>query len=103
VDENGVLVNCFSGSDLRWIGTDLAEIREIYLPLKIFLDLKPKTAPIGPVSISESFSVKEISDLFNRFRIHRIFVVNDQKKPIGVISLGTYLSWFRILNKDFSI
>jgi CBS domain containing-hemolysin-like protein len=43
------------------------------------------------VSVTESATMSQVLKLVSEQRVHRVFVVDDKKKPIGVISLTDIL------------
>ena len=62
----------------------------LFMPLSGFLVLSDCEI-IMPVHVTLSTSFQEVLEVFASKRVHRVFVVDDDLKPIGVISLGDAL------------
>lgn len=103
VDSEGKLAGCLSLSDLRIVGSDFSCLRRVYLSVDEFLQNKDHSNTSHPsekkrpevLSVTNDSTVTQVADLFFKFGVHRVFVVDNDKKPIGVISLGNYLKIFR--------
>jgi len=95
VDKEGKLTGCLSLSDLRVLGTDFSQLRRVYLTVEEFLlNRDSEKRPDVIYAIAET-TITGVADIFFKYGVHRVFVCDDQKKPIGVISLGNYLKIFK--------
>jgi len=106
LDNNGKFVGAVSATDLKHtrvkpIGS---LIEDLYKPIsqfknipttlreRVFMMDQPKKEP---VFVYESETIERAMELLVRHRVHRVFVVDSQQRPIGVISLCDLL---RVLN-----
>jgi len=87
VDEAGKLVANLSASDLRGVTADsLAAV--ILQPAIDFV-----RSPGRPVIVAQKSSrFGEVLQLLNNNHIHRVWIVDEQGKPVGVVSLSDILS-----------
>jgi CBS domain-containing protein len=95
VDGEGKLVACLSASDLKG-SMDMNLFHDLYLPIGMYLD---KGTPEFdrrqshlPVTCTLSSSIYEVLHKLATNHIHRIFLVDADNRPIGVISLCDIIS-----------
>jgi len=111
VNSSGVIVGNISVSDLKLLefdliffnllGTSVKEYLRLvskpellyerpirFQPLREALSLSPR--PVVTCRLSDSLGY--IMAILNHYNIHRVYVVDDQEKPIGVVSLHDVLS-----------
>lgn len=62
----------------------------LFMPLAGFLVLSDSDI-ITPVHVKPSATFQEVLDVFADKKVHRVFVVDDDLKPVGVVSLGDAL------------
>lgn len=95
VDENGVLIGNISSRDIRMIREDAEFIQRLYLPASAFLIKMQKTfnVPEEPITATGQETVKDIILRLSQFRIHRIYVVDAEKKPQRVVSMTDLLQY----------
>jgi CBS-domain-containing membrane protein len=96
VDDNGKLVGTISASDLSKIEHDGRMIALLGLPVCDFCKLKNENEMIpGPISISPRNTIEEVLYKIDVTRVHRVWVLDDEKKHVmGVISLIDLLDLF---------
>jgi CBS domain-containing protein len=93
VDENGVLVGTISVSDIKAIGNNLKFFELLAKPITMYLqhiqtstremdDIRPSVLKCKPNNTLD-FVMKELTN----WKVHRLFVVDENHKPIGVVSL----------------
>jgi CBS domain-containing protein len=94
VDENGVLKGSLSVNDIKGLGFSLAFFELLGCTNKTYLDelrLRDlqRTIPDArdPVVCKSTDSLEKVINTIQYYRIHRIYVVDDAGKPIGVVSL----------------
>jgi len=91
VDDSEKLVGALSVSDLKSIGLDENLFPKLFHTYTEFCTLYPKKGahgPItGPIAVSPSATVTELWDKFSTSGVHRVFVMDDAQKLVGVISL----------------
>jgi CBS-domain-containing membrane protein len=104
VDDNGCLVDVLSVSDLRLLGEDMTQIQRVTKTVEEFSSHKVNTLP--PITVlccdtvayvSFFYSTKtnlEVAQRFSEHKIHRLYVVDDDNKPIGIIGLGDFIRLF---------
>jgi len=99
VDDAGVLVGNFSATDLKLLGydSDIAKVASHSNTLKTFVDRVLKSLPEGksyPVSVGQKATSAAVIKEFTKAGVHRIYVVDDHKKPVGVVSLVDVIELF---------
>jgi len=107
VDENNKLVGNISASDIKHAGLKEYEMRiptllkSLREPLDKFLKLQGGINPIC-VTPDETFetlmrhlAVKRHSSQFASTHIHRVFVVDQERRPLRAITTGDVISQFR--------
>jgi len=85
VDEFGGIVGNLSASDLRGIDEDT--INSIFLPAMKFLKLLSGSKSTQPICCSIDEELTGITSKLAETKVHRVWVVNWEGKPRGVISL----------------
>lgn len=96
VDDHGALVGNISAGDLRNVDyNDLGGLREdLHSQIRSFKNLvsSPTTlstlAHFDPVIITLHSTLEDVIDLLLKNKIHRVFIVDEQKKPTHVVSIG---------------
>jgi len=93
VDESGKLVGSLSITDIRLIG-GLEGLDQLNFPLKKYLERievlsSERTIQHSqyPVVCRDTDTLDSIIEILIGFGIHRIYIVDDSGKPIGVVSL----------------
>jgi len=94
VGNNGDLVGCFSASDLRLF--PLREWTHLFLGVENFLRVR-HPASLRPVIVGETSTFSEVLELMVKNKVHRVFVVDDAKKPVGVVSTTDVTRWLNML------
>lgn len=89
IDEKGKIVNNISASDVK--GLTKETFWNLNLPIEKVLDLQNK---LPPVTCKADISLGEVLQKLVDYKIHRIFVVNDQNQPTNVITLSTIMRVF---------
>ncbi len=80
VDADGVLVGSLSATDLRTFNS--ANIIERFdLPIHMFAKMGDLVTCVASASVWETISI------FHHKRVHRLFVVDADNKPVGMFSL----------------
>jgi len=92
VNNEGVLVGTMSISDLRVLGYDLSYFYLLSKPVKAYVDVvkqRQKFEEDRPYVIctKPSDPIGDVIRTVSFWKVHRIFVVDDNRKPIDVISL----------------
>jgi CBS domain-containing protein len=96
VDNSGKLRGNLSLRDLKAMSTDgrffwrLYQTVENYI-FKLKQEIKEGQRPKRVQSCKESHTLEQVVNLLADHSIHRVFVVDDAKKPIGVITLKDVL------------
>lgn len=91
VDENGKLVGNISSSDIKLIDHDAKYIHRLFNKAGIFII---KIQQFNKSSSEEVATCKiedRLNDVLNKLlerRVHRLYVINDDHKPIGVIGIS---------------
>jgi len=90
VDENGVLCGNLSASDLKGFQLFFKDFSDLTLPLSDFLGTirrKQGRPDNFAVAVKPNVLVKDIIDMFNEEIVHRVYIVDNGYKPVGVFSL----------------
>jgi len=91
------LVTNLSASDLKAIGYTGKLLTLLITNVKQFKRNLPENPLIpGPISVSPATTVEEVILKIVLTKVHRVFVVDDQKKLLGVISLIDLIRLFTI-------
>jgi CBS domain-containing protein len=98
VDSAGVLVGNFSATDLKLLGygSDVTTVARPDQTLKKFVEKVTKNlgAQKYPISVERLATTASVIKKFTEANVHRIYVVDDEKKPVGVISLVDIIELF---------
>jgi CBS domain-containing protein len=89
--ENGTLCGVLSSSDLKGFQLFLDDFSDLLQPVDQFLNTirrKQGRRENFAVTVSPDTTVKEVIEKLNEEIIHRVFIVDEQYKPIGVFSLS---------------
>jgi len=92
VNEQGFLVTTLSSSDLRGLSED--NLKYIKLPVLEFLKAMRggDERIVHPVTCSPRDTLEKIFPQVTAAKIHRVWVTNSAKEPIGVVTLTDILS-----------
>jgi CBS domain-containing protein len=100
IDDSGRIVNNLSLRDLKAIAPDARLFWRLYQTLDAFLrrlkeDYEKKhNRPHSPQTVTVDDTLETVVKKAAEHRIHRVFIINDQRQPIGVISLKDVLREF---------
>lgn len=90
VDNDGVLIGNISASDIKMIEQDARHLSRLFNTVEVFLikcqQFNKVDGEVVTCSMDHKFS-STIQKLTDR-KIHRIYVVDKMKKPIGVLSVS---------------
>jgi len=90
VNEKAELVGCFSASDLKLL--NLKEWPHLFQDVNSFLrERHPES--LRPVSVTNNGTFGEVLEKMEQHKIHRVFVIDDTQKPIGIITMTNVLLW----------
>jgi CBS domain-containing protein len=97
VDESGSLVGVISGTDLRIIGPHCTTLGLLLNPVRDLLDQSRElnTAMLVPVvkaTFSDTLGI--VIESMEDNKVHRVFVVNEDDKPVCVLSMKDVLNEF---------
>lgn len=93
--DNGVLIGNISASDIRHIGPTASLISRLFLPVEEYLKFIPENKEAlvpGPYCVLPAATFEEVLTKMVMLRIHRMYVINQERVPIGVISLSDVLA-----------
>eukprot|EP01118_Nematostelium_gracile_P019596 TRINITY_DN913_c0_g1_i1.p1 TRINITY_DN913_c0_g1~~TRINITY_DN913_c0_g1_i1.p1 ORF type:complete len:345 (-),score=81.03 TRINITY_DN913_c0_g1_i1:82-1056(-) len=95
VDDAGRLIGNISATDMRNIGADINYVSRVFHPTIDYLKLGPNGAEIKkPYCVQLSATLGETMEILVNTKTHRIYIVDKNDTPIGVISLGDVLGLF---------
>lgn len=81
-DDEGKLIGNISAKDFKKIASTGRFLKRLFQPAKEYL-----CSP-APITVTLSDNLEKVIREMTSKRVHRVYVVNDQKEPIGVISMG---------------
>jgi CBS-domain-containing membrane protein len=90
-DENGCLCGVLSASDLKGFQLFLDDFADLLQPINQFLSIIRKKQGRNEkfvIAVSPDTPVKDVVKMFNDEIIHRVFIIDEGSKPIGVFSLS---------------
>jgi CBS domain-containing protein len=90
VDDKGLLIGNISVRDMRYVVKQTPGA-ELVAPLDEFYTQVRKANPEIPkdvIACKEDETVKSVIVKLDSNHIHRIYIIDDEQKPVGVISLG---------------
>jgi len=93
VDGDGKLVGNVSASDLKVIGYDGKLFSRLFVPVSDFVK-ETRPEGVGAICVTPRASFGQVLDKLVSNRVHRVYVVDENGKPIGVISLLEILQAF---------
>jgi len=89
VDADGHLVNNISASDLKGITKD--NFYKLSVPIHVMFSLVDK---LPAITVSPTTTLNDILGILTSTGVHRLFVIDEQKKPISIITLTDILQIF---------
>jgi 5'-AMP-activated protein kinase regulatory gamma subunit len=89
--ENSVLIGNLSASDLR--GLTARRLRKVVAPVKEFLAIQYGTMR-DPLTTTLNSTLDQAMQVIGNDRVHRLWIVDEKKAPIGVFSLTDVLKLF---------
>eukprot|EP01117_Protostelium_nocturnum_P003457 TRINITY_DN144_c0_g1_i5.p1 TRINITY_DN144_c0_g1~~TRINITY_DN144_c0_g1_i5.p1 ORF type:complete len:311 (-),score=42.52 TRINITY_DN144_c0_g1_i5:36-968(-) len=92
VNEDGFLVGNLSSSDLKHIGFQGEKIGRLLQPIEMYVQLERDNIPLYCVREEDSLS-SAIQKMIET-NSHRLYIINSEKIPIGVVSLVDILKCF---------
>jgi CBS-domain-containing membrane protein len=105
-NEQGVLVSNLSASDLKEVGYDLDLYLRLFDTVQDFLKKKSVNRNVGPSEVNPGIGlpppiflgtgnkILQALEVFTRFKVHRIYLVQNEYRPIGVITPAEVLGVF---------
>jgi 5'-AMP-activated protein kinase regulatory gamma subunit len=92
IDANGKLTENISLRDLKAIQNDGRMFHRLFQTTHNFLqkvrkDFGKKERPNHPIAVKNTDTLEHAIQLCVDWGVHRIYIIDDQKKPIGVITL----------------
>lgn len=95
VDDEGVLVGALSASDIKGSMQNAMLFSGLRLPVREYLAAAHNES-LKPVSCTTSSTILSVLEQLDDHHIHRVFVVDEQSKPIGVLSLCDVITFLSL-------
>jgi len=92
VDSQHKIVGTFSHANLRVLGHDFSKFNHLYNTVVDFMKLDNNSNV--PLLVLPSTTIEQLVNIIIRTKVHRVFVIDNSGKPIGVIVLSTLLKLF---------
>jgi len=105
INEDGMLIDCITAQDVKVIEKK-ENIQQFFSNCREFCSMKrnikenSKENAMGSFVCSSNITVRGVLKKFVESRLHRVFVVNEDKKPVKVITLQNLL---KLLTKDMKV
>jgi len=96
VDDSGRLTGYLSANHLKGASLGNDQWNDFYLPVKVFIancNAKYKAKATGPVCLRPSDTVGEALRLLHSLRLHRLWIIDSESKPVGVLSLSDIINF----------
>jgi CBS domain-containing protein len=100
LDGQDQVVGVVSARDARLLITRPFRLPYIYKPLSFWKQLQIQPFNVEPITVKKSATLHQIIDIFAKTQIHRVFVVDDDKHLLGVVSLRDVLAAFVVEPRD---
>ncbi|KAJ3300628.1 hypothetical protein HK104_009285 [Borealophlyctis nickersoniae] len=97
VDHEDHLISSLSAANLR--GLNKERLAEVVKPVLVFLRNSMGEVP-PPHICTPKFTLAQVIAHLLRERLHRVFVVDEDQVPLGVISLSDVISMFEASTED---
>jgi len=97
IDNNGILIGNFDATAVKYFGIGDKVFDALKVTMKEFLNSYLTQTPKDieyPVCVTKQTIFHQAILKFNHHGVHRIFVVDEEKKPIGIISLVDVIELF---------
>jgi 5'-AMP-activated protein kinase regulatory gamma subunit len=95
VNEEGKLTGNISNRDLKGIATDGSMFWRMFSKVHNFWDKVRRESeqehPRGVVALKSTNTLKDVITKLTENKVHRLYIVDDDRKPIGVVSLRDIL------------
>ncbi|KAJ3091473.1 hypothetical protein HK102_000419 [Quaeritorhiza haematococci] len=86
VDSEGKILSTLSASDLR--GITVEKLVQLCLPVVDYLKTSNNHGVPDPITCIADDTIQEVLDKINKCKVHRVWVVDADKKTVGVVSLS---------------
>lgn len=90
IDETGKLIGNLSPSDLRFMTK--SKLKSILLPVMEFLKVMHDGKAPEPIVCKPNDSTKSVLVKALASKIHRVWVVDEENRPLGVVSFSDIIS-----------
>ncbi len=94
VDERGKLIGVLTDRDIRLIRPSLAFVGKDAAAVQLWSIAVQHAAVFDPISVKPDTTLKEAADLILRWRVGGLPVVDEQERPVGVITITDILREF---------
>jgi len=91
---DGSIVGTITARDIRSMVGVPAMFERMYDTVEEFLQVIQTESKPATICVRPDDTLSTVLDMFVDFHLHRVFVVDENKKPIGVISLCDVISLF---------
>lgn len=95
VSDKGVMIGNLSVKDLRNMINDPARFPSLSVPMSEF-----PSFPLHLLTCREKDTLQDVMEKLSHTKVHRLFLVDDNTRPVGVVSLGDILAKFVHEPKD---
>jgi len=94
VDDDGTIVDNLSVSDLKLLEYNKKVFDALLEPLEKFLKRKTEDTITKPVVVTQDNTLRDVLNILTKTQVHRLYVVDDQKRPLGIITLSDLMETF---------
>jgi len=90
VNSKGELIGAFSVSDLKLVSKDKYFFSKLYKNATEFLEILDETywkRPYTLKTVTLKDTLEDVINLLKIWELHRVYVIDDNNKPIGVVGI----------------
>ncbi|KAI9343639.1 hypothetical protein BDR26DRAFT_858451 [Obelidium mucronatum] len=98
--KTGQMVANLSASDLRGLTADMESLESLLLPVFEYLESRSKSRGVDQIKadqlrcVSREMVFEDAVKIVLESRIHRVWVEDEEEKPVGVLTMGDLLAFF---------
>jgi len=99
INDKGVIIGSISHTDLRSMGYDMSffgllagSCQKFIEHLQVYDAKRPIPPRDDPVTVTKGIRLGDVVKLLNYYGIHRVFVVDENKRPSGVLTMTDVLA-----------
>ncbi|KAJ3294666.1 hypothetical protein HDU79_010624 [Rhizoclosmatium sp. JEL0117] len=99
-DNGGQIVANLSATDLKGMTADMESLESLLMPVFEFLETKSKSRGVDQIKadqlrcVGKGQVLETAIEVLKADQIHRVWIQDEEEKPVGVLTMGDILSFF---------